>query len=184
MKARGLSRQNRWAGFETVQSYYSLVGRDLERELVPLIEEEGLGLLVWSPLAGGYLSGKYNGIGAERDGRRTDFNFPPVDLERGATCIEVLSEIARDHGCSAATVALAWLLHQSAVTSVIIGAKRIEQLEQNLAAVDLVLSPDELAALNSASALPSEYPGWMLNLQSATRVPKPFQPTDASAAEK
>ena len=174
-KALGLSEAKGYARFETLQAYYSIAGRDLERELVPMLTEEKLGLMVWSPLAGGYLSGKY-GPGAEKanDSRRLSFDFPPVDIERADKCIEVMREIGLANGVSVARVALAWLLAKPQVTSVIIGAKTIAQLDDNLAAVGLVLNAEEMARLDEVSALPPEYPGWMITRQTGNRVPKPF----------
>jgi len=176
-KALGISACNGYARFETVQAYYSIAGRDLEREIVPFLTEEKLGLMVWSPLAGGLLSGKYGpGAPNPEDSRRAHFDFPPVDQERGWACIAVMRDIAEKHGASVATVALAWILAKPFVMSVIIGAKRMEQLEQNLAAVDLKLSEEDMARLDEVSALPSEYPGWMLERQGASRRPAPFKP--------
>ena len=175
-KALGLSEAKGYARFETLQAYYSIAGRDLERELVPMLTEEKLGLMVWSPLAGGYLSGKY-GPGAEtaNDSRRLSFDFPPVNTERADACIAVMREIGLAHGVSVARVALAWLLAKPQVTSVIIGAKTTTQLDDNLAAAEFVLSPEEMAKLNEVSALPAEYPGWMLERQGRNRVPLPFK---------
>ena len=174
-KALGISEAKGYARFETLQAYYSIAGRDLERELVPMLTEEKLGLMVWSPLAGGYLSGKY-GPGAEKanDSRRLSFDFPPVDIERADKCIEVMREIGLANGVSVARVALAWLLAKPQVMSVIIGAKTIAQLDDNLAAVGLVLNAEEMARLDEVSALPPEYPGWMIARQTGNRVPKPF----------
>ena len=155
----------------SLQAYYTLVGRDLEREIVPMLRAEGLGLMVWSPLAGGFLSGKYSNGNAANDGRRASFNFPPVDLERGDAAIEVMRGIASTKGVSVAQVALAWLLHQPVVTSVIVGAKRIEQLQDNIRSTEVALSDEDLAALDSATQLPPEYPGWMLERQSQYRSP-------------
>jgi aryl-alcohol dehydrogenase-like predicted oxidoreductase len=118
--------------------------------------------MVWSPLAGGLLSGKYGRDGeAEAGSRRVAFDFPPVNRERAYDSIDALRLIADARGVSVAQVALAWLLHQQVVTSVIIGAKRVDQLEDNLAATDIRLTGEELAALDKVSALPPEYPGWM-----------------------
>jgi aryl-alcohol dehydrogenase-like predicted oxidoreductase len=161
-----------------LQAYYSIAGRDLERELVPLINEEKLGLMVWSPLAGGLLSGKF-GPGAPKveDARRTNFDFPPVNLERAWACVAAMREIGAAHGgASVARVALAWLLAKPHVMSVIIGAKSVAQLDDNLAATGLTLSDGEKAYLDTVSTLPPEYPGWMLDRQSVQRVPKPFTP--------
>ncbi len=173
-KALGISERLGLARFETVQAYYSLAGRDLEREIVPLMNEERLGLMVWSPLAGGLLSGKYE-RGAAGEGRRAAFDFPPVDLERAWACIDVLREVARKHEASMATVALAYVLAKPFVMSVIIGAKRIDQLDQNLAAAKLMLDAEDLRRLDEVSALPAEYPGWMLERQATGRVPAPFK---------
>ena len=170
MKGLGISSARGLAQIETVQSYYSLVGRDLEREIVPMMESEGVGLLVWSPLAGGYLSGKYRGD--SKDGRRAEFDFPPVDMDRGDKMLDAMEPIAKAHGVSMARIALAWLLHQDHVTSVIMGAKRMDQLEDNLGAADVELSDDELAALEKASRLSREYPGWMLKRQAEYRSGK------------
>ncbi|MBR7975879.1 aldo/keto reductase [Burkholderia vietnamiensis] len=179
-KALGLSEALRATRFETLQAYYSIAGRDVERELVPLALDEQLSLLVWSPLAGGLLSGKF-GPGAPTDAgaRRAHFDFPPVDLERAWPCVAAMRTLADARGVSVARIALAWLLAKPHVTSVIIGAKRIEQLEDNLGALDVVLSADELAHLDAVSALPPGYPDWMIERQAAGRYPQPFVPAAA-----
>jgi aryl-alcohol dehydrogenase-like predicted oxidoreductase len=170
-KALGLCEARNMARFETLQAYYSIAGRDLERELVPLMEAEKLGLLVWSPLAGGLLSGKYTRAHQKpADSRRSDFDFPIVDKERTWKIMDVMVPIAKAHDCSPARVALAWLLAKPVVTSVIIGAKRREQLQDNLAAVELTLSAQELRQLDEVSMLPPEYPGWMFSFQGADRL--------------
>jgi len=166
-KAVGISERLNLAQPQSVQSYYTIAGRDIEREIVPMLQSEGLGLMVWSPLAGGYLSGKYRDAGAE--GRRATRQFPPVDEARGTAVLDAMTPIAAAHGVSVARVALAWLLHQPVVTSVIVGAKRREQLDDNLAAAQIVLSADDLATLDAVSRLPGEYPGWMLELQGGYR---------------
>ncbi len=173
MKALGLSERYGLARPASLQAYYTIAGRDLEREIVPLLQSEGVGLMVWSPLAGGLLSGKFSRDqkGAEGD-RRTAFNFPPVDEARGWAVIDAMRPIAARHGVSVAQVALAWLLARPAVTSVIVGAKRPEQLADNIAATNLVLSAEDLAALDQVGALPPEYPGWMFERQGARRVPQ------------
>jgi aryl-alcohol dehydrogenase-like predicted oxidoreductase len=169
-KALGISERLGIASFQSLQAYYSVAGRDLERELIPMLQSEGLSLMVWSPLAGGLLSGKYGrDQTAEAGSRRVEFDFPPVDKERGWQAIDAMRPIADAHGVTVARVALAWLLHQPQVTSVIIGAKRIEQLQDNIAATALVLSAEELAAIGAASALPAEYPGWMFERQGEFR---------------
>jgi aryl-alcohol dehydrogenase-like predicted oxidoreductase len=175
MKALGVSAAEGWARFETVQAYYSIAGRDIEREIVPLMAEEKLGLMVWSPLAGGLLSGKFRrDFAGPNDARRTRFDFPPVEREHAYDIVDAVRPIAERHGVSVARVALAWLLHQTSVMSVIIGAKTPEQLADNIAAADLVLSGDDLAILEKASALTPEYPRWMVDRQNSARVPQPF----------
>lgn len=156
--------------FESLQMYYSIAGRDIEREIVPLAQDQQLAILPWSPLAGGLLSGKYTRDSAKpQDARRAKFDFPPVNLERAFACIDVMRPIADAHDATVAGVALAWLLHKPWVTSVLIGAKNASQLSANLAATSLRLGAEELAALDKVSELPEEYPGWMLRFQSADR---------------
>ena len=166
MKALGISRQQGLAEFISTQSYYSIASRELEREIIPLIDDQGLGLLPWSPLAGGFLSGKFTRDGEDDpDARRTTFHFPPIDKTRAYVIIDVMREVATAHEASVAQIALAWLLHQPAVTSIIIGAKRIKQLDDNLGSVDVTLTDAELERLNTVSALTVEYPGWMQIVQ-------------------
>jgi aryl-alcohol dehydrogenase-like predicted oxidoreductase len=172
MKALGISERRGFARFETVQAYYTIAGRDLEREIVPLVEDQGLGVMVWSPLAGGLLTGKFARDGKGPEGaRRVAFDFPPVDRERAFTIVDAMRPIAEAHGASVARVALAWLLQRKGVMSVIVGAKTIEQLDDNLAAASLVLTNDDLVALDAVSAPKPEYPGWMVARQSEGRVP-------------
>ena len=172
MKALGISERRGFARFETVQAYYTIAGRDLEREIVPLVEDQGLGVMVWSPLAGGLLTGKFARDGKGPEGaRRAAFDFPPVDRDRAFAIVDAMRPIAEAHGASVARVALAWLLGRKGVMSVIVGAKTIEQLDDNLAAADLALTADERVTLDAASALKAEYPGWMLARQSEGRVP-------------
>jgi aryl-alcohol dehydrogenase-like predicted oxidoreductase len=171
MKALGISEKDRLARFETSQSHYSIAGRDLERELAPLMESEQVGLLIWSPLAGGFLSGKFaRDQQGPDEARRANFNFPPVDETRGYVVLDALAEVAQAHQVSVARVALAWLLHQHVTTSVIIGARNEAQLRDNLAAPALQLSAPQLERLDKASALPVEYPGWMITLQARDRL--------------
>ncbi len=170
MKALGIAERQGLAKFESLQAYYSVAGRDLERELIPMLESESLGLMVWSPLAGGLLSGKF-GRDSEgtKDSRRAIFDFPPVDRERAWNCVDAMKVMADKRSVSVAQIALAWLLHQKAVTSVLVGAKRLDQLEDNIAATEVELSADELARLAEISALPAEYPDWMLDRQGEFR---------------
>lgn len=167
MKALAMQDAHGWARFISAQMYYSIAGRDLEREVAPVCLDQGLGIMPWSPLAGGLLSGKFDiGTGAKVEGaRRSEFDFPPVDRVRAADCVKAMKVIGDAHGTSVARVALAWLLAQPHVTSVIIGAKNEQQLADNLAATELQLTPDELARLDAISALPLEYPGWMVAFQ-------------------
>ena len=176
MKALGISERDRLARFQTLQAYYTIAGRDLEREIAPLLADQKVGLLVWSPLAGGLLSGKFGPGTSDESGRRARFDFPPVDKDRAWRVIDAIRPIAAAHDVSVATIALAWLLHQDVVTSVIIGAKRRDQLTENLRAPDVKLTADELRALDEVSALPDEYPGWMLARQGSDRVPGATSP--------
>ena len=175
MKALGVSANHGYARFETLQAYYSIAGRDLEREIIPMLTDQKVGLMVWSPLAGGLLSGKFGpGSNGPEGARRTAFDFPPVNKDRAWACVELMREIAHAHdGASVARVALAYVLAKPFVTTVIIGAKTMEQLDDNLEAVKLSLSADEMKRLDDVSALPPEYPGWMLTRQGAERRPQP-----------
>jgi aryl-alcohol dehydrogenase-like predicted oxidoreductase len=170
MQALGIADSHGWARFASLQAYYTIAARDLEREIAPLLLDQKVGLMVWSPLAGGLLSGKFdrNGNGPEGS-RRMSFDFPPVDRDRVFACIDAMRPVAAAHGTSVARVALAYLLAKPFVTTVIIGAKNVEQLDDNLAAADLILTADEMAALDKVSVLPPEYPGWMVERQNAGR---------------
>ena len=180
-KALGVSAAKDYARFETLQAYYSIAGRELERELVPMLTEEKLGLMVWSPLAGGFLSGKYAPGSTSNEGRRASFEFPPVNKDHAWEIIAEMRKIGDAKGASVARVALAWLLAKPAVMSVIIGAKTVEQLDDNLAATDLALTPEEIKKLDDVSAIAPEYPAWMFTMQGGTRVPKPFVSTKLAA---
>ncbi len=172
MKALAYADAAGLARFVSAQMYYSIAGRDIEREVAPLARDQGLAVLPWSPLAGGLLSGKFD---LEKPGpegaRRTKFDFPPVDRERAKNALKAMREIFLVTGISVARVALAWLLTRPFVTSVIIGAKTRDQLLDNIAASDVSLAPEHIAQLDVASALPPEYPGWMLDRQSSDRRP-------------
>ena len=169
MKALGVSAQQHLAKFVSLQAYYTIAGRDLEREVVPMLLDQKLGLMVWSPLAGGFLSGKYTREANAEEGRRVNFDFPPVNKDKAFDIIDVMQEIAVAKDVTVPQIALGWLLHQPVVTSVIIGAKRPEQLQDNLKAIDLKLTADELAQLEAVSKLSPEYPGWMIERQTADR---------------
>jgi aryl-alcohol dehydrogenase-like predicted oxidoreductase len=173
LKALGISDLNRSARFVSVQSYYSLAGRDIERELVPAVTDQGLGLLCWSPLAGGLLSGKFDRSGTEdKDSRRAKLQFPPVDTERAFEIVDVLRDLAPKHAATPAQIALAWLLSRKAVTSVIVGVKRLDQLEDNLGATGVSLDADDLQRLDAASRLTPSYPGWIQTYRANSRVPQ------------
>jgi len=171
MKALCLARDHNMSQFVSLQPYYSLAGRDLEHELLPLCLEENIGVLPWSPLSGGFLSGKYRRSNKNPEGaRRTQFDFPPVDEERGYDAIELMDEIAREKAATVAQVALSWLLHQRGITSVIIGANKMTQLEDNLKAAELTLTADEIERLSATTQPRPLYPEWMIERQNAGRA--------------
>ncbi|MGH9875383.1 MAG: aldo/keto reductase [Pyrinomonadaceae bacterium] len=170
MKALYLSSARDWAGFVSLQAYYSLVGRDLEHELLRLCREENLGVMPWSPLSGGFLSGKYTRENPNPEGaRRSGFQFPPIDEARGFDAIDALARIAKEQGTTIAQVALAWLLAQPGVTSIIIGANKMSQLEDNLKAADLELTAAEIEVLSATTAPAPQYPQWMIERQNEGR---------------
>lgn len=172
MKTIGISEKNGWEKFKSLQAHYSIATRDLEREMVPLLKDQNIGLMVWSPLSGGFLSGKYTRNEApEETSRRKDFDFPPIDKQKAYDIIEVMEEIAGDHKASVAQVALAWLLHRDAVTSVIIGVRKMDQLEDNILSADLSFSQEELDRLDEISRPSPEYPGWMVQFMQSDRDP-------------
>jgi aryl-alcohol dehydrogenase-like predicted oxidoreductase len=162
-KALGVSEREHLTRFVSQQIHYTLQAREAEYELLPLAVDAGLGVLVWSPLAGGLLSGKYRRNQAAPAGSRhvSDWNEPPVYDESALyDIVDVLVKIGEGHGVSAAQVALAWLLTRPAITSIVIGARTTDQLSDNLAAAGLTLSADEIAALEKVSRPPLIYPYW------------------------
>jgi aryl-alcohol dehydrogenase-like predicted oxidoreductase len=168
MKALGLADRLGCSRPVSLQAYYTIAARDLERELVPLMQAEKVGLMVWSPLAGGLLTGKYTREGqGPQEARRASFDFPPVNRERVDACVDAMRPVAQAHGVSIARVALAYVLAKPFVTTVIIGARNVKQLGDNLAASELRLTAEELTMLDRVSALPAEYPGWMIEFQGA-----------------
>lgn len=180
MKALDYSDAHDIARFVSAQMYYSIAGRDIEREVVPMAKDQGLAILPWSPLAGGLLSGKFDLETPGPEGaRRTTFDFPPVDRERAKKVLAAMRAVSLSMGISVARVALAWLLTRPCVTSIIIGAKTREQLVDNLAASDEHLSAENVAQLDATSALPSEYPGWMVERQDRDRRPQAEIKADA-----
>jgi aryl-alcohol dehydrogenase-like predicted oxidoreductase len=150
--------------YVTAQMYYSLVGRGLEHEFQSFAEYHNIGILVWSPLAGGFLTGKYNRNNPAAPGTRfaDAGSFVPFDKEMGYRVVETLKEVAGRHHTSPARVALSWVLGRPAVSSVIIAARKVEQLEDNICAVDLQLSDDEVKLLDAASDPGIPYPKWMV----------------------
>jgi len=174
MKALAVSDARHQARFASAQVYYSIAGRDIEREVVPLAQDQGLAILPWSPLAGGLLSGKFDiDQPGPQGARRSSFDFPPVDKPRAAKVLEAMREVSKATDLSVARVALAWMLTRPFVTSIIIGAKNRAQLDDNLAASEVKLAAEHLSKLDAVSALPPEYPGWMLAWQNRDpRAPK------------
>jgi aryl-alcohol dehydrogenase-like predicted oxidoreductase len=171
MKALAYSEYNRLAKFVSLQAYYTVAGRDVERELLPLVQDQNVGMMVWSPLAGGFLSGKYQRNATGEEGRRNEsFDFPPLNKGRAFDILDVLRPMAVEKNATVAQLALAWLLHQPAVTTVIVGANKVEQLDDNLKSVAIQLTTDELHKIEAVSKLPAEYPGWMLERTGADRV--------------
>lgn len=183
MKAIAYSDAYNLARFVSAQMYYSIAGRDIEREVVPLAEDQGLAILLWSPLAGGLLSGKFDLESPGPEGaRRTSYDFPPVDRERTKNVLRAMHAVKLATGVPISRIALAWLLTRPFVTSVIIGAKTQEQLIDNLAATDVKLTPEQVAQLDAAGALPSEYPGWMVERQDRDRRPVAAKKAEVKAA--
>ena len=170
VKALGIQERRGWDKYVSLQAFYAVSGRELEREIVPMLESEGLGLMVWSPLAGGLLSGKYARDETGKvagEGRRAKLDFPRVDKAASFDAVDAMRPMAEARGVSVAAIALAWLLHRPAVSSVIVGAKRAEQLAQNLAASEIELTSEELAVLEPIGASESEYPAWAIEAQRA-----------------
>lgn len=167
-RALGIAERRGWDRFVSNQAFYAVCARELERELVPMMASEGLGLMVWSPLAGGLLSGKYDfaqGGAISGEGRRASLDFPRVDKAIAARAVAEMRPMAEARGIGVPAIALAWLLHREIVSSVIVGARRPEQLAQNLAASEVDLSADELARLDAIGALEDEYPAWAIRAQ-------------------
>ncbi len=172
MKANGIADKMGWTKFVALQNFYSVASRDVEREIVPLALSEGMALMPWSPLAGGFLSGKYTrSVDKAGDSRRDAFDFPPINKEKAYDIIDLMLAIGKDHQVSAARVALAWLLKKPGVTSIIIGAKKHDQLIDNIACTELELSESEFNQLESISSLVTEYPAWMIERQGQGRKP-------------
>jgi aryl-alcohol dehydrogenase-like predicted oxidoreductase len=166
LRANGIATAQGWTPFVSLQAYYSLAGRDLEHELLPLCREEGIGVLVWSPLAGGFLTGKFRrGEEGPEGSRRTGFDFPPLDEEEAYDVVDLLDEMAGEKGATIPQLALGWLLHQEGVSSVIIGAKTMDQLEDDLGSVDVSFTDEELERIDQVCAPEALYPQWMIRFQ-------------------
>jgi aryl-alcohol dehydrogenase-like predicted oxidoreductase len=160
-----IQKTNGFAPFTHGQVNYTLLGRDVERDIIPVMRRYGLGLTVWSPLAGGFLSGKYTRETLSNpDNRYSGFDVLPFEKEHGFRLVERMRKIAQDHQASVAQVAIAWLLARSAVSSVIVGAAKTSQLNDNLGASDLVLEAGEVAELDAATVLPPVYPNWIQDM--------------------
>lgn len=173
IKANSYAEKMGWTKFVASQNYYSIASRDIEREIIPMALDQAIGIMPWSPLAGGFLSGKFtrnNEVAG--NSRRDTFDFPPIDKHKAYDIIDVMAEIGKSHDVSVAAVALNWVIRQPAVTSTIIGAKNLQQLNDNIAAVNLQLAGEEINQLNEVSKLAAEYPGWMVNRQLQGRFPE------------
>lgn len=171
MKSLWISDKNGFNKFKTLQAHYSIASRDLEREIIPLLKDQNLGLMVWSPLSGGFISGKYrrNQV-PESESRRKEFDFPPINKEKAYDIVEVMDEISKAHNASVAQIALAWLLHQKAVTTIIIGVKNEDQLKNNLGSTEISLTDEDLIKLDEISKLSPEYPNWMIDFMQQDRT--------------
>jgi len=168
-KAQAIAQYNQWQKFIGLQYYYSVVTRDIEHELVPMAADHHLAIFPWSPLAGGFLTGKFTREGSAAGARRDAFDFPPIDKEKAYNAVDVMKEIGKQHNVGPAQVALAWVRQQPGVTSTIIGAKTIQQVKDNIQSTDLVLTADDLQKIDAVSPLPAQYPGWMVKWQAANR---------------
>lgn len=173
MKAIGIAEKHGWHKFVGLQYFYSLSGRDIEREIVSLAADQNLAVMPWSPLAGGFLSGKFvRGVEKAGDSRRDNFDFPPINKNKAYDIVDELIAIGKEYGVSAAEIGLAWVRYQKSITSTIIGAKSVEQLKANIHSTEIELTQEQLKKLDELSALPKEYPGWMVERQSTDRKPE------------
>jgi aryl-alcohol dehydrogenase-like predicted oxidoreductase len=173
MKAQGIADKHGWQKFIGLQYYYSLATRDIEREILPLAADQHLGVMPWSPLAGGFLSGKFTRNNQKAgNARRDEFDFPIIDKEKTYDIVDVIVQVAKEHKVSAAEIALAWVRQRPGVTSTIIGARNMEQLMENIHSVDIQFSSEQLKKIDEASALKTEYPEWMTAFQGGNRQAK------------
>jgi aryl-alcohol dehydrogenase-like predicted oxidoreductase len=168
-KAQAIARYNGWHQFIGLQYYYSAVSRDIEHELIPMAKNHQLAIFPWSPLAGGFLTGKFTREQASAGSRRESFDFPPIDKEKAYALVDVMKEISTRHEATVAQIALAWVRQQPGVTSTIIGAKNIQQLKDNIKSVDIALTAEDLQKIDQVSPLPLQYPGWMVKQQGGYR---------------
>jgi len=163
--ANGIAKARGGTPFCSLQAHYSIVSRDLELDLLPMCRHQGVGVMVWSPLSGGFITGKYRRGQDDPEGsRRKTFDFPPIDRERGYDIIDLLDRLAKEKDSTIPRLALSWLLHQDGVSTLIVGAKKLQQLEDNLAAVDVTWTAEELAMVADTTSPPSLYPHWMLKM--------------------
>ncbi|GAB4038980.1 aldo/keto reductase [Spirosoma jeollabukense] len=168
-KAQAIAHYSGWHKFIGLQYYYSAVSRDIEHELVPMAADHKLAIFPWSPLAGGFLTGKFTRAQSSAGSRRDSFDFPPINKEKAYDLVDVMTEIGKPYEASVAQVALAWVRQQPGVTSTIIGAKSVEQLNDNIKSTTFSLSGEDLKKIDEVSPLPLQYPGWMVKQQSGYR---------------
>jgi aryl-alcohol dehydrogenase-like predicted oxidoreductase len=173
VKANSIAGNLGWSKFVASQNFYSIASRDIEREIVAMALSEGIGIMPWSPLAGGFLSGKFKRDSkTASSSRRDNFDFPPINKEKAYDIIDLMTKIGEHYNASPARVALSWIKDKPGVTSVIIGARNQDQLMDNLACTQLQLTKDEIGELDAISALTPEYPGWMVDRQLTGRFPE------------
>ncbi len=169
-QAQAIAKYNGWHQFIGLQHHYSVATRDIEHELIPMARAHNLAIFPWSPLSGGFLTGKYTRDGDKSDnGRRSNFDFPPIDKDKAYDVVDVMKDIGSKYDASPAQVALAWVRQQFGITSTIIGAKTIDQLNDNIKSVDVKLSEEDLKKMDEVSPLPEQYPGWMVQRQGGYR---------------
>ncbi|MEJ5053370.1 aldo/keto reductase [Sphingobacterium sp. MYb382] len=168
-KAQAIAHYNGWHKFIGLQYHYAAVTRDIEHELVPLAQDQNLAIFPWSPLAGGFLSGKFTRNETSEGSRRASFDFPPINKEKAYDLVDTMKKIGQQYDASVAQVALAWVRQQPAVTSTIIGAKSIHQVKDNIQSINIQLSAEDLMKIDTISPLPLQYPGWMVKFQSGYR---------------
>jgi aryl-alcohol dehydrogenase-like predicted oxidoreductase len=173
----GIQERNGWARFVAAQMYYSLVGRDVEHEVLPFVQDAGIGTMIWSPLAGGFLSGKYTRESLKDEGNRlSGFDFLPIDKEQGFALVDAMRTVAASHHATVARVALGWLLAKPGVSTIVLGASKRGQLEDNLGAMDVRLDPEEVRRLDELSPHAPYYPSWFTERLADATVARALQP--------